>query len=310
MNELRIPVSNLSERTKITRIVTNVYGDLCSKADWWWLLRQQSKNTRPKIDSGTVSVTEDSTAITFSTTPTEFSVAASVEGRVLVIPSSTPDSLAVYRIVSHTVGTTAAVLDAEYTGATDTAAAYRCYKTAYTVPTDCAKLLEVRRFGQRQPLEPMGIQDLNYLYQTQQQEGKPLAYSIFEFVTPDDPSSARLLQLWPFPDNAYRIELWYKHLQAGDVTTDLDLPIDYQQALIYGGLARGYPIFLNDLERGAFFQGLFNDVVALMTTQQREYASDKPGIKTDMRSYRQTSSRGRWPGRGLGNYFDVLPNVP
>jgi hypothetical protein len=140
--------------------------------------------------------------------------------------------------------------------------------------------------------------------------GKPQAYSIFDFITNGDPSSKRQLQIFPFPDQAYRMEVWYKHANTNDTSTDLDLPIDYQQALIYGAIARGYPIFLNDLERGSFFQSLFNDVMALMAKQQMEYADDAPGIAIDMRMYRNAPTRTR-PGRGsLGPYFDILPFQP
>jgi len=310
MHDMRIPVSNLTERAKIQDVVSGVYADICAKQDWWWLQRTQAQNTTPKIDTGTVSLTEDSTTITFSTAPQQFSANVSVAGYVLSVPGSTPDALALYRIDSHTSGATTATIDAAYTGATDAAAAYRLYRVSYALAAGTAKLLQVRVFGWREPLQRVGIEDINFLQQTQQQEGKPRVYSVFDFVTPNAVSSQRMLQLWPFPDQAYRLEIWYKHQQQGDTSTDLDLPMDFQQVLIYGALARGYAIFLNDLERSSFYQALFNDVIALMANQQREYASDHPGIAIDMRAYRNAPARGRGVRRSLGRFFDILPNVP
>jgi hypothetical protein len=310
MNELRIPVSNLSERTKITNVVSGVYGDICAKTSWWWLQQNTVQNTTPKITAGTISVTENSSTVTFSTVPQQFSVNVSVAGFVITFPGNSVDSQSVFRIDTHTAGLTTATLDAPYTGSTDTAAAYRVYQTGYTLPQVASKVLFVKRYGRAEPLEKIGIEDLSFLQMNRQQEGKPQVWSVFDFATPNLPSSRRLLQIWPYPDQAYRMEIWYKHMHQDDITSDLDLPKDYQHVLLYGGLARCYAIFLNDLDRSSFFQNLFNDVMALMTSQQREYASDAPGIKTDMRGYRSGNVRGRWPGRSLGSYFDILPNVP
>lgn len=310
MNELRMPVSNLTERAKIQRIVSGVYADICAKKEWWWLQRRTVINTTPKITAGTVALTQNSVLVTFSTTPQQFSTNVSVEGFLLTIPGNTPDSNAAYRILTHAVGGTAAALDAAYTGATAAASSYNLYDVSYSLPSDCAKLTHVKRFGVLAPLQRLGIEDMSYLQATNVSEGKPQAYSIFDFSTNGTVSTARQLQLHPFPDKAYRLEVWYKHANVNDTSTDLDLPMDYQQALIYGGIARGYPIFQNDVDRGSFFQTLFNDVMALMAKQQMEYADDVPGIAIDMRMYRNGTVRSRSGRRSLGPYFDTLPSVP
>lgn len=309
MNELRMPVSNLTERTKIQRVVSGVYADICAKNDWWWLLRTQVVNTTPKITAGTVAVTANSTTITFSTAPQQFSANVSVAGFTLMIDGNTPDSLARYTIDTHVSGATAATLDFVYTGATNATASYKLYQTAYILPNKASKLIHVLRYGYREPLQRLGIEDLSYLQQSRTEEGKPRAYSIYDFVS-NDPSGRRYLQVFPFPDQAYRLLVHYKIQNTADTSTDLDLPLDYQQVLIYGGIARGYPIFLNDLERGSFYQSLFNDVMALMVSQQREYASDKPGIAIDMRMYRNGTTRSRVGGMSLGPYFDIWPSQP
>jgi hypothetical protein len=315
MNELRIPVSNLTERTKVQQILTGVYGDICSKFDWWWLQRRAIINTAIKIPggtaaTGTATLFQGSQFVTLTTIPTRIGAAVSTAGSVIVFAGSTIDAQGIYRIEAHTAGLLALTLDAVYTGSTDSAATYTIYQTSYDLPADCAKLTHVRCFGQRLPMQRIGNEDLSYLQQTSRQEGKPQYYSIFDFDTNGDVSTQRQMHVFPFPDQTYRMEVWYKHSQAGDTSTDCDLPIEYQQVLIYGALSRCYPIFLNDLDRGQFFQSLFNDVIALMTKQQIEYASDHPGIATDMRAYRHGSVRSRWPGRSLGNLFDTLPSIP
>ena len=84
------------------------------------------------------------------------------------------------------------------------------------------------------------------------------------------------------------------------------IPDDYRQILVYGALARCYPIFINDTERGNYYQSLFNDVLALMSAQQREYASDRTGVQPEMRMYRRRTNRTR-TSYTLGSWFDRLP---
>src|SRR5688572_10347425 len=310
-NELRIPTSNTTERAKIADMMSFVYGDICAKQDWWWLKQYTVINTGAKITAGTVNVTEGSASITFSTAPQRLSANVSVANNVLVIPGSASDPNAAYRILSHTSGNTTATLDAAFTGETDTTAGYTVYQVAYNLPADLGKLMTVKRYGYLEPLNRIGIEDLSYLRSWNTMEGAPQYYSIFDFATAGDPSTVRQLQVHPYPDQAYRIEVWYKLQQSGDVETQCYLPQDYQQALVYGTLSRCYAVFNNDTERGAYFLSLFNDVMALMAAQQREYTDDHPGIKVDMRTYRRGTRRGRHGAVTLGvDWFGRLPFQP
>ncbi len=173
-NELRIPVTNTTERAKIQQTVSGVYGDMCAKADWWWLQRHAVINTGPKITAGTVAVQQDGNTIVFSTTPLQFGLPVTVAGRVLRVTGNT-DAQAAYGITTHIAGGTAAFLDGNYTGTTDAAAGYTVSALSYILPAACAKLLSVRCFGFPQPLERMGIEDLSALQTWDTSEGKPRA---------------------------------------------------------------------------------------------------------------------------------------
>ncbi len=120
MNQLRIPVSNTTEQTKVLALINEVYRDLYVKFDWWFLLKRAVVNTVAKIDTGTVSVTLGSTALTFSSAPgliTHYS---------FLTPGGGPDFGAVYIVASTGTGTTQA-LDAAYTNTTRTGS--RCLPT-------------------------------------------------------------------------------------------------------------------------------------------------------------------------------------
>jgi hypothetical protein len=309
MNQLRLPTTNTAEATKVAAVINEVYRDIAAKQDWWWLLKRSVINITPKIEDSAMTLTLNSTVGTFSSAPQQNSVNVSVAGFILS-PSGATDP-ALYRITStHAAGATAFALDAAYTNATSTETSIRLYKDAYTLPTDCGKVIHVKRYGRPTPLRRMGIEELSWLKQQDRSEGPPEGYAVYDHDTTGDPTTQRLIQFYPFPDSNYhRMEIHYKQTLNTELssTTRPHIPDDFSQVLIYGTLSRGYPIFLNDVERGKYWQQLFNDMMALMAAQQKEYASDKAGIAPDS-SYRPMRSRG---GRvSLGRYFDTLPNNP
>lgn len=105
---------------------------------WLWLKKDPpgSLVLNPVIDAGTVSVTNNSTAITFSSAP-----APSVAGRFF----KTDDVGDVFRVASHTGGAAAATLDAVYTGDTTAAVGYKVMQLEYSLPTDCLRVIAPMR---------------------------------------------------------------------------------------------------------------------------------------------------------------------
>lgn len=311
-NALRIPTTNTTEMAKIAGVINAVYRDIAAKQDWWWLLKRSVINTAAKVTDGTLNLTAASTSFTFSVAPQRNAVNVSVALNRVVIPGQANDTLAVYMVTSsHTAGLTAAQFDAAYTDVTSTAAAYRLYQDAYDLPTDCGKVMNVMRYGEVLPLRRVGIEEMSQWKLFDQTEGRPEAYSVYDFNVTGDPTSARRIQFHPYPDKMYRLEVWYKQNLNTELasTTQPFIPDDYREVLYYGALARGYPVFLNDLERGKYFQTLFNDLMALMAAQQREYTRDQAGVAPD-----DTYRRGRRPRRSgqvtLGGWFDRIPYQP
>jgi len=106
-----------------------IYSQLVNQpmTDWYWLRKEGVLNTTKAISTGTLALTNASTAITFSSAP-----AASVEGwRVKVTGEPT-----IPRVLTHVAGSTSATLDAEWVEATYTAATYVCYKEKYSLASD------------------------------------------------------------------------------------------------------------------------------------------------------------------------------
>jgi len=96
---------------------------------WWWLRKddQGVLTLNPKITTGTVSVTNNSASITFSSGPTP-----SVAGRHVKIDDH-PD---VFIISAHTATETGATLESVYTGPTDGTASYKVVQLDYTLASD------------------------------------------------------------------------------------------------------------------------------------------------------------------------------
>lgn len=107
--------------------------------DWWWLRKSPPGllTLQPVITTGTVAVTNNNTAVTFSSAPS-----ASVAGWLLKVDGGSGD---VYRILSHTASDTAATLDGIYTGSTDGAASYTLMKLEYALASDVLRLISPMR---------------------------------------------------------------------------------------------------------------------------------------------------------------------
>lgn len=112
--------------------------------NWWWLYKRPPRaiNLTAVVTTGTVSVTQNSTSITFSSGPS-----ASAANWHLKIDGKRE----VYRISSHTAGATAATLDTAYTDATNTAANYKLFQLEYNlVATDIFRLVSPFRVFKQQ----------------------------------------------------------------------------------------------------------------------------------------------------------------
>ena len=286
MNTLRLPVNNQIEQAKVAHLINLVYRDICAKQDWHWLEKRQVVNTVAKFETGTLDVTLGSTGFTFSTNPS-----TNVVGDALLVTGNSNDPLAVYRVGSST-GTYS--LDAAYTGVTSTAAAFRLYRDTIPLAADVGKLLQVKRYGERTPIELIGKNAMAELKIYDTTEGRPQYACLDQYATTGDPTSSRLLWIHPYPDRAYRLEVLYKQWPAVELTGTARplIPDEYAESLFYGSMARGYIIFLNDAERSKFFQDLFNDQLSLMAAQNKEYTRDNPAVRP-VDDYRGTVRRGR-----------------
>lgn len=137
---------------------------------WLWLKKDPPGVLilNPVIDAGTVSVTNNSAAITLSSAP-----AASVAGRFF----KTDDVGDVFRVLSHTGGSASATLDSVYTGDTAATAKYKLMQLEYSLPADCLRVIAPMR------VQRDGYHEIDGIDLTSLDRDYPLAW--VEGGTPD-----------------------------------------------------------------------------------------------------------------------------
>ena len=309
MNSLRLPESNTTQQTRVLDILNEVYRDIMAKYTWYWLVKRQTFNTVAKYTSGTINLELGNTQATLSAAP-----GAVLTNRKVVVPANASDS-ATYRI-TDSLGTFSTIsLQAGYTGTTVASASFSIYADEYNLATDCGRVLFMQRYGFTQKLEIINPEEMQTLKGFDTSEGQPQQAALWEFETTGDPSTPRRVTLWPYPDQAYQVQVWYKQSGNAELSTATGssplIPDEWRQVLVYGTLSRAYPILLNDTERGQYYLQLFNDVLNLMVAQQREYEGHPSIVPQD--SYRGFYSRGRRispASADLGSTFGRWPFNP
>jgi hypothetical protein len=295
--------------TRLQAIINEVYRDVCVRYPAWpWLRKRAIINTATKFETGTASVTPGVADVTITTAPS--AAFGSFINRVFTVSGNAEDPNAIYRISNHVAGNATLLLDAGYTGATNSAAAFTIYQDAYDLATDCHRVLHLKRFGWALPMRAIGPEEMANLKAFDASEGAPQTFTVSEYDTNGDPTTARQLVVHPYPDTPYRLEIFYTvtpNTELSGSTRPL-IPDEYVQVLIYGALARGYPVFLNDTERGQMYTQLFNDTLGLMVTTQRQQ-EDNAGVapRDQYRSFYHRGQRRTAANSDLGSYFDRWP---
>ena len=109
--------------------------------DWWWMRTEASLIMNPNITTGTVKVTRDGSAITFSATPS-----VTIQDYHFKVNGHND----VFKISSFTTGTNAATIDTIYTGTSASTASYNLMDFEYTLATGIIKVLSPMRIYGRE----------------------------------------------------------------------------------------------------------------------------------------------------------------
>jgi len=136
----KVETETSSSGTEITALCRDkldwIQDDICSRYDFSWLKDYSYINTTPVYDTGTVTVTQDSTTVTGDgTTFTEAMI-----GRLFIVDDD--DN---WYEISAFVSATEITLASSYTGSTTVGASYNIYKTDYPLASDFKKMIWVKQ---------------------------------------------------------------------------------------------------------------------------------------------------------------------
>ncbi len=273
--------------TKVKTLV-NVADDIINSAfEWWFLQKEFILNLEPPYSTGTVAVTEKSSAVVGSSTLWSGNVAAKgmfhVDGDSEIYPIQS---------VGGNGAIVLGVTDAEVTYKEDTATgkSYNIWTNVYALPSDFKEMLQpTQAFWPYHP-QPLGIREFRRMQRDfATDEGRPEFYTL-----ESDEDGTQSIIFIPFPDELSTVEGDYVQMTT-PMSSDGDKPLmprDYRDAIAWKSLQLHFQGERNDMERARYFEGLFEVRRARMLgdhkTRQQE---DLPMIRPSFRRYERRSRR-------------------
>lgn len=241
---LKIQSSDTTTIARIKRDINIGYEDVMSRHNWWWNRSVTTLQLPSVITTGTVSVTEASTSIAFSSAP-----ASSVANYKIKFSGHNE----VYTISAHTAAQTGATLNIAFIGDTDSAIGYQLWKDYAQLPTDCKETVIVQHQYLDQPMEACSLQDFRRIASQQpDREGVPLYYTTDDF----DSSGKRRLRYWP-SICTHKVNLDIDYMM-NFVALDQDgdepaMPYNDRTVLFYIGASHAWGRERNDMQSEKYF---------------------------------------------------------
>lgn len=229
--------NNASIANKLKEWVNARYRLLCGRRKWNWMLKDTIIQTSTEITTGTVTATNASTSITFSSGPTP-----SVAGWRIQFAGS--DDW--YTISAHTATQTGATLTHAYLGSTGSGKTYKLRKVYYTLPADCAAVFTLRQSRDENKLVYCPIRKFDEIVPDRTQTGTPRFYTI---VGRDSSASPLYrIEFYPVPNVAMNLDCRYYEVFA-EMSADGDeprIPTEFHDFLVWDVLGSYGYMFLDD----------------------------------------------------------------
>jgi hypothetical protein len=227
---------------------------------WWWLKKEQDVQTHAKITTGTITIVDDSTTVTFSSAP-----AVSVANYYLKVQGYDE----VIEITAHTAAATTATLKSAWRRGNITAQSFVVWKDFIALDSDMKETTLVTHEKMGSPMDAV-----NYLrfkdFRVRQPDfnGYPTIYTTEDF----DSDGSRLLRWYPACDTT-RHTLHVTGVQeATRLSDDADeplMPVEDRIAIFYGACARGWARQGNEARHNTNW-GLFQDKLKSMAGKTQD----------------------------------------
>ncbi len=240
--ELKVPLTDGTTLSRIKRDINIIYLNHVipfKPRAWWWLEQKQDITTFIKIETGTVTVTADSTTITFSSAP-----AASVAGYYIKLAGFSD----IIRISAHTAAATTATLEKAWCQATTSASAYKMWKDYISISSTIKDVVLVTHDKRSVPLDAVhNAMFTERRARAPETEGYPYLYNVYDF----DAAGDRQIRWYP-SCSENRIMLHIEGRQeATALSADADepmMPVEDRIVLFYGACSRAWARERNESE--------------------------------------------------------------
>lgn len=236
--------------------VNAAYQHVSGLFNWLWLLKNTILQTVADITTGTVSVSANSQALTFSSAPS-----VSVANDYMIQFTTTDDW---YYISSHTAASTSATLSVPYVDSSNlTAGTYTLRKVFYSLASDVDRIIDFRQAITDQKLEYVNPRTFDRVLPDPTATGSPYYYSLLGL----DSSQYWRVGFYPTPDTIINMQLRY-YQKITELSSDTDTPVipaKWHNVLVFGALALyGHP-FIDDTRvrvAGERFRAVMDEMLA------------------------------------------------
>ncbi len=222
-----VGLDTTADATILGAWVNAAYKQVCGIQNWPWLLKLATIQTVADITTGTVRINAGSTALTFSSGPTN-----SVANQYMIQFKTVSDDW--YLISTHSAMSTSAVLSVPFNGALNlTTVAYVLRKVFYSLASDTDRIVDARQSRTKNKLGAVDIRTFDRYLPDPTATGDPLYY----YLAGVDTSKYWQIGLYPIPSTAENIQIRYLNTPADMTGTDVpNLPEKFHDILIYGAL--------------------------------------------------------------------------
>jgi len=293
--------NTFSEDTEFyNRVINDVYQEVCSLADWYWLKKRESKRLEGIVKDVTVTLTDGSTAVTLSSAPSTV-----YRYGWLAVPSTADEKgrERVYRLVE--LSGDAGTLDQKFIG---TSGSYEVtIWNDWIYLTGDVRILScwaVRSVDLKQELSEVSLDWWTERPANVHDYARraPLRYAVT--VDRDRHSGATTwIRFWPPLNEVVEVEYEYR-LEPTDLSQDSDepyIPKRYHGVLVAGGIMRLAKIAREDPDVVAQWQAeydrhlrhLWRDQLASVTEPRRFGRRKRRDIRVKI--VHPTASAGDWP---------------
>jgi len=242
--ELKIQLTDGSTVSRIKRDINMVYLNEVipyKPRGWWWLEKSQDVQTYEKITTGTITITDDSTTVTFSSAP-----ASSVAGYYLKVSGFQE----IIEVLTHTGGVATATLKSAWRRGNVTAQNYTLWKDSIALDSDVKEVVQIVH---EKVHYPINMENRSKFMEIRAKmpdfQGHPKVATVGDF----DSDGNRVLSWYPSCDETRHT----MHLQciqeATALSDDADeplMPVEDRICLYYGGCSRAWARERNESEAG------------------------------------------------------------